>query len=51
MDVFADEMESLLFPVESQDAAWPPAANSAEALQVMVLLDQIREKLGLRRDY
>ena len=51
MDVFADEMESLLFPAENEDAAWPRAATSAEALQVMVLLDQIREKLGLRREY
>jgi 1,5-anhydro-D-fructose reductase (1,5-anhydro-D-mannitol-forming) len=51
MDVFADEMESLLFPTESADDAWPRAATSADALQVMELLDNIRVELGLRREF
>ena len=50
MDVFADEMESMLFP--SDDAsAWPKSATSGEAMRVMELLDRIREKLNLRRRY
>jgi 1,5-anhydro-D-fructose reductase (1,5-anhydro-D-mannitol-forming) len=51
MDVFADEMESLLFPSEGADASWPRAATSADALRVMQLLDNIREELGLRREF
>jgi predicted dehydrogenase len=51
MDVFADEMESLLFASEGADASWPRAATSADALRVMQLLDNIREELGLRREF
>ncbi len=49
MDVFADEMESLLFPSDGDEAAWPRSATSAEALTVMQLLDGIRKELALRR--
>ena len=51
MDVFADEMEALLFPGENEEAAWPRASTAKEALRVMELLDGIREKLKLRREF
>jgi predicted dehydrogenase len=51
MDVFADEMEALLFPENNQQAAWPKPATASDALKVMELLDRIREELSLRRDY
>jgi predicted dehydrogenase len=49
-DVFADEMENMLFP-NDHPYAWPNCATSAEAMRVMELLDRIREKLCLRRQY
>ena len=49
MDVFADEMEALLF--SANDQIWPKPATATDALRVMQLLDGIREKLNLRRDY
>lgn len=51
MDVFADEMEALLFPSGSEQDAWPRPATAAEALQGMYLLDAIREKLNLKRSF
>jgi len=51
MDVFADEMEAMLFPPENDEGAWPRASTAKEALRVMELLDGIREKLKLRREY
>lgn len=51
MDVFADEMEAMLFPPENDEDAWPRASTAKEALRVMGLLDGIREKLKLRREY
>jgi predicted dehydrogenase len=50
-DVFADEMEALLFPPEDETNLWPRPASSAESLRVMQLLDNIREELGLRREF
>jgi len=50
-DVFADEMEALLFPSGDESAQWPKPASSAESLKVMELLDAIRERLGLRRQF
>jgi len=50
-DVFADEMEALLFPSGDEAAQWPKPASSAESLKVMELLDAIRERLGLRRAF
>ncbi|HEY6488824.1 MAG TPA: Gfo/Idh/MocA family oxidoreductase [Terracidiphilus sp.] len=51
MDVFVHETEALLFPPEDQLAQWPAPATTAEALQVMSLLDQIRAQIGLRRNF
>jgi predicted dehydrogenase len=50
-DVFADEMEALLFPSQDEELAWPRPASSAEAYRVMQLLDEIRKELGLRREF
>jgi predicted dehydrogenase len=52
MDVFADEMEGLLFgSSDDHAAAWPGPATATEALNVMDLLDRIREHLGIRRQF
>jgi predicted dehydrogenase len=51
MDVFADEMEALLFPNADARASWPAPATSAEAMRVMELLDNVRSSLNLRREY
>jgi predicted dehydrogenase len=51
MDVFADEMEALLFPSIDEGPAWPRPATAADALKVMELLDGIRLQLGLRRQF
>ncbi len=51
MDVFADELEALLFPVAAQQDSWPRPATSAEAAKVMQLLDTIRQTLRLRREF
>lgn len=51
MDVFADEMDALLFPPLLKSDAWPAPATSADALKVVQLLDETRRQLGLRRVY
>jgi len=51
MDVFADEMEALLFPDTDTSASWPAPSTSAEAMRVMELLDKVRASLDLRREY
>jgi hypothetical protein len=51
MDVFADEMEALLFPDADTGASWPAPASSAEAMRVMELLDKVRASLNLRREF
>ena len=51
MDVFADEMEAMLYPAAGEQGAWPRSASSADAMRVMELLDAIRQKLDLRRQY
>lgn len=52
MEVFADEMEALLFESHNgQAAAWPSPATSSESLKVTDLLDRIREHLALRRRF
>jgi|GEM_PF-715593 len=51
MDVFADEMESMLFPTPDKPDAAPASATSADALRVMELLHAIRAKLNLRNSY
>jgi predicted dehydrogenase len=51
MDVFADEMEALLFPTRNAQAAWPKPATAKEAFRVMQLLDDVRGELGLRREF
>jgi len=51
MDVFADEMEALLFPAGDEKSQWPKPATATDALHVMQLLDGIREELGLRREF
>jgi predicted dehydrogenase len=52
LDVFADEMEALLFPSANDNPSlWPAPATSAQALNVMDLLDRIREHLSLRRQF
>jgi hypothetical protein len=50
MDVFTQETESLLFPDEAPPS-WPTPATALEGLAVMGLLDEIRAKLNLRREY
>jgi predicted dehydrogenase len=51
MNVFADEMEAMLFPASFNGSPWPAPANAADALKVMQLLDEIRGTLKLRREY
>jgi predicted dehydrogenase len=51
MDVFADEMQSMLFPSLECKTAEPASATANDALHVMELLHAIREKLGLRNSY
>jgi predicted dehydrogenase len=52
MDVFADEMEALLFQSPNDGgAAWPSPATSSEGLNVSDLLDRIRKHLDLRRQF
>ena len=50
MDVFTREMEALLFPSEAT-GTWPYPATAKEGYAVMRLLDNIRELLGLRREF
>ncbi len=50
-DVFADEMEALLFASDGKTENYCKPATSAEALRVMDLLDRVRKELGLRREY
>ena len=50
-DVFADEMEALLFCSGDSDSDWPRPATSREAMHVMELLDDIRQRLGLHREF
>jgi predicted dehydrogenase len=49
-EVFKWEIESLLFG-HPDDPAWPKCATAREGLEVMKLVDNCREILGLRRNY
>jgi predicted dehydrogenase len=50
-DVYSAELEELLFPNVNSERAWPGPSTATEALRVMELLDCIRERLKLPRNY
>jgi predicted dehydrogenase len=51
LDVFTAETRALLFPSVSLEDAWPAPCTAREALAVMELLDKIRGRLGLQREF
>jgi predicted dehydrogenase len=50
-NAFIRETQAILFPEDNPNGAWPCAATAAEAYAAMELLDRVRERLGLRRQY
>jgi len=48
LDVFLDETRALLIP-GAEPTGWPGPATAKEALDVMELLDRIRDRIGLPR--
>jgi predicted dehydrogenase len=51
LDVFTAETRALLVPSTSAEDTWPAPCTAGEALAVMELLDKIRGRLGLQREY
>ena len=51
LESFTAETRALLFPAASDEPPWPGPCTAVEALAAMELLDRIRERLALSRQF